>query len=135
MQQPNEGESCKECGQRSPRYNGWRNYETWAVKLWLDNEEPSYRYWSERTSDAISSALDMPKLYESQTAEDRARSILADWLKEDHEERAEALGLYDGEKMVGAFSDLYRAAESEVDWHEIASSMLDAAKESDEPKP
>jgi len=22
-----------------PTYNGWKNYETWSVKLWLDNEE------------------------------------------------------------------------------------------------
>ena len=24
-------------------YQGWTNYETWAVSLWLDNEEPLYR--------------------------------------------------------------------------------------------
>ena len=24
-------------------YNGWSNYETWNVDLWLDNEEPLYR--------------------------------------------------------------------------------------------
>ena len=24
------------------RYNGWSNYETWNVALWLDNEEPMY---------------------------------------------------------------------------------------------
>ena len=28
-------------------YNGWKNYETWNVKLWIDNEEGSYRYWEE----------------------------------------------------------------------------------------
>jgi len=27
------------------RYNGWTNYETWVVNLWLANEEPSYREW------------------------------------------------------------------------------------------
>jgi hypothetical protein len=26
-------------------YNGWTNYETWCVSLWIDNEEPSYRHW------------------------------------------------------------------------------------------
>ena len=26
-------------------YNGWPNYETWAVALWLGNEEVSYRFW------------------------------------------------------------------------------------------
>ena len=24
-------------------YQGWTNYETWAVSLWLGNEEPLYR--------------------------------------------------------------------------------------------
>jgi hypothetical protein len=24
-------------------YNGWKNWETWQINLWLDNEEPSYR--------------------------------------------------------------------------------------------
>jgi len=25
-------------------YNGWTNYQTWAVKLWMDNDEGAYRY-------------------------------------------------------------------------------------------
>lgn len=29
------------------KYNGWTNYETWNVALWLDNEEGSYNYWRE----------------------------------------------------------------------------------------
>lgn len=24
-------------------YNGWNNWETWNVNLWVDNEEPLYR--------------------------------------------------------------------------------------------
>ena len=24
------------------KYNGWSNYETWAVNLWLDNDQYSY---------------------------------------------------------------------------------------------
>lgn len=28
-------------------YNGWPNYETWNVMLWMDNEEPAYRRYRE----------------------------------------------------------------------------------------
>lgn len=28
-------------------YNGWSNYPTWAVALWIGNEEPSYWHVSE----------------------------------------------------------------------------------------
>ena len=28
-------------------YNGWKNYETWLVALWLDNERETYEYWRE----------------------------------------------------------------------------------------
>ena len=24
-------------------YNGWTNYETWAVALWIDNEQATYQ--------------------------------------------------------------------------------------------
>ena len=26
-------------------YNGWSNYETWTVYLWLSNEADSQEYW------------------------------------------------------------------------------------------
>jgi hypothetical protein len=26
-------------------YNGWTNYETWAIALWIDNDRASYDYW------------------------------------------------------------------------------------------
>lgn len=28
----------------SQEYNGWTNYETWNVALWMDNDESSYQY-------------------------------------------------------------------------------------------
>jgi hypothetical protein len=32
-------------------YNGWKNYETWNVALWLGNEEPLYREMRARAAD------------------------------------------------------------------------------------
>ena len=30
-------------------YNGWPNYQTWNVMLWMDNAEPAYRDYIETT--------------------------------------------------------------------------------------
>ena len=33
-------------------YNGWSNYPTWAVNLWLQNDEPLYRATLEMVEEA-----------------------------------------------------------------------------------
>jgi hypothetical protein len=33
---------------RDTEYNGWPNYATWNVMLWMDNEEGAYRLYRER---------------------------------------------------------------------------------------
>jgi hypothetical protein len=103
-------------------YNGWTNYETWAVALWLDNEQGSYNYWRERSQEAYNDAEKGE--YDWQTKDAMAELALAAALKDWHEERAEELGFLDGDK-AGVFADLIGAALSEVDWHEIASHYLD----------
>ncbi len=31
-------------GDKTMSYNGWANYETWNVALWMDNDETSYEF-------------------------------------------------------------------------------------------
>lgn len=30
------------------KYNGYTNYPTWAVKLWIDNDYVTYHFWREK---------------------------------------------------------------------------------------
>lgn len=86
------------------KYNGWANYETWVVKLWMDNSADSYQYYKDVTS----------------TFKDDAVG-LADALKQE---------FHDGNPITEAnvWADLMNSALSEVDWYEIAKSLLDDAE-------
>lgn len=33
-------------------YEGWTNYETWLVNLWIENDEASYLFWRGETARA-----------------------------------------------------------------------------------
>jgi hypothetical protein len=92
-------------------YNGWTNYETWAVKLWLDNEQSSYYDMTSHAAEGYETRAE-PNVYD-----------FASWLEE-----------YVREYMLpddinGLASDLLNAAMSEVDWQEMAKAYLDDAKE------
>ena len=89
-------------------YNGWSNYETWNVKLWMDNEESSYRYWNETANQLGRHCSD----------KDKAVGKLSTYLKDHYEEYKPDLG-------ASVWSDLLGAALSEVDWYEIAESLLE----------
>lgn len=95
-------------------YNGWANYETWAVKLWIDNDEGSYNYWRDQAREEAEYA-EATGYLDRQTV---ARFALADSLKSHHEEFA-------GEQATGVYSDLLSAALSDVNWAEIAESLLE----------
>jgi len=82
-------------------YNGYTNYETWAVCLWLDNEEPTYN-----------AAL---ALVEDAEVGDFSDGTLAEAFKEWVEDMVIPVGL----EASLAF-DLLRGAVSEVNWQEVA---------------
>ena len=107
--------------------NGWTNYETWTVKLWIDNDDGSQSYWLDQAKSEIEHADSGLSAYakltgrEIFTTEERATLALANALKDHHEE-----GL---PEMEGFAADLLNAAMREVNWHEIAASLIADAKE------
>ena len=105
-------------------YNGWTNYETWAVKLWIDNEQGSYEYWREQARSAFNdeTADKSPNVYMNHS--DNARSYLAHVLEEQHDSASEHPVFKAAEGKV--YADLLNAALSEVNWHEISGSLLEA---------
>ena len=104
----------------SRTHNGWKNYETWATNLWLDNEEYSQRECERLAYDAYDEA----EATSYATREEMAASDLADRLKESVEEMMPELG-------ASLASDLLSAALSEVDWYEIAGHYIRDLDKSD----
>lgn len=81
----------------------------------------SYRYWGEAAQEAWDDATD-PKY--GLTREQWATNELADRLKAEHEEALP--------ELTGFASDLLTAAFGEVNWHEIARSLLEEVDKEEE---
>ena len=88
-------------------YQGWNNYETWAVVQWIDNDQV-----------LIEDIHDLGR-------ESKDTVAFADAIKEFIESMAPEL-------EASMFSDLLNSAIGEVDWYELALSYLKEIKEMDE---
>ena len=108
---------CKE-------YNGWSNYETWLVKLWIDNDQGLYNTVQELAQEIKGEApTSYWVIHWHRTKLEAAENMLADQLKEMIEEDNP---LEDG---AGLYTDLMRSALSDVNWHEIAENILSELEE------
>lgn len=100
-------------------YNGWKNYPTWAVNLWLANDEGLYRATLEMATEAVESAPDDSNVPAIWSADEAARFRLADTLKDwVRDELAPDLGASFSADLLGYAFDL-------VDWEEIAASWIE----------
>lgn len=106
----------------SKGYQGWANYETWCVSLWVDNEEGTHNYWRTATSEALAAARETPEPFTDETiAETVARQAiwnLAARLKDE-------ISSVDESSLPGLYRDLLHAALDSVDWYEIAKTWVD----------
>ena len=104
---------CWYCNQKGTigRYNGWKNYETWAVNAHLTNESNTYEQL-------------MAIVQNPDTPYDQARD-LREWVRFDEGDKSFDL---EADVLVGMSADLLAAAFDLVDWREIiqAQTVLDA---------
>lgn len=104
-------ERCEKCGQVT-EYNGWPNYETWVVNLWLENDQGTYNMVRDQARIILRSDSDLSPEFR-----------LAEWLKDLIEQNAP------WPEPAGMYSDLLSAALSSVDWRVIAESWLETERE------
>jgi hypothetical protein len=94
------------------KYNGWTNYETWVVNLWLDNSQESQAYINEIAQSYYSSA-ESDKTF---TRLENAALAMKYELQEIHEANAP--------EVTGVYADMLNASLRSVNWYEIAKNWL-----------
>ena len=96
-------------------YNGWSNYPTWNWKLWIDNEQGSCEYWEERARECFKDA-DADNWEEAET--EASQALAAELESEADEAQSNMVG------VTGPFADITGWAMGQIDWREIAESMI-----------
>ena len=92
-------------------YQGWTNYETWNVNLWLTNDQASLVAWQGRATAIL-----------AEYGEPKAVFVIAKQLEEHYGDEA---GYWLESAPPSCFSDLLLASLREVNWREIAEALLE----------
>jgi hypothetical protein len=113
-------------------YNGWKNYETWAVGMYLDgNYDGPGTYYE--TIERVRGALEWDHPTSEYWTEDEAKRFatadaLRDWVYENvHPESID--DDHPDPELHPLVSDLLGASLSEVDWHELADAWIENVSE------
>lgn len=93
-------------------YQGYENYATWAVNLWLSNDEGDYHFWSERAAE---------HLEQTEGDADQATVNLGDEIKEAINDSAPL------SDRASLYNDLLGNALDSVDWWAVADSFMEEA--------
>ena len=108
-------------------YNGWSNYATWVVKLWLDNEEYPYDTITERAREAWAESEDEDteatpgSLTRVEVASRTMSRGLREWVEDEFTLPTDGLA-----------GDLMGSALDDVDWDEIATAYIEDVKEEED---
>lgn len=100
-------------------YQGYTNYETWIIKLWIDNNQGDQEYWREVTAQTLTDDENNRSAFKR-----LPEGILADTLKE-HFEGDSWIGLNDQYERGGLYADLMSHALARVNWLEIAQELIE----------
>lgn len=96
-------------------YQGHANYPTWAISLWINNDQGLYDYWREQAADLLAQSEDDPPftLKEVATRElsDQLRGYFEDLIAEDS-------------TMIGPIQDIAGWSLEITDWRSIAVDLL-----------
>lgn len=102
----------------SRRHNGWSNFETWCVNLWLENNEAACFHWREQARRCLEEAPDSRLVWdENFRIEDAATSMLAERLQDVIVDKMPP-------RPSDVYSDLLTAALGQVNWEELAVNLL-----------
>jgi len=96
-------------------YEGWANYETWAVNLWLSNDEGSYNYICELADESLTKT----KADKHHTHKENAGLALSNLIKDFVEDSKP------DQQKSSVYTDLLTHALGCVDYYEIAKAWLD----------
>ena len=100
------------------QYNGWTNYETWSVSLWISNNQHDNEFWADAASRCLEDAgndSDVQTL--NLSVRQVARFRLANQLKDVTLNNSPL-------SEPSLYSDLLAASLREVNWEEVANSWL-----------
>ena len=100
-------------------YQGWKNYETFALALWIDNDRDAYETAKATAFDVAHEAEPEPKMRKRWPKEKHSKIAIfavADALKEWIEEQMP--------ELEGPWGSLLQSAFEEIDWTELAEHYL-----------